>query len=138
VSVSLKEVLMRTLVVFCFISSLTLAGCSSSRQLESKEAVQKAIEAYLAQRQNLTLSNMNMEVAEVKFEGETATAEVKFQSKQNSSLAVNVHYKLKRRGDKWEVESTTPAAGSGGSPHGGITSPAPGSPHGATPLESSH
>ena len=129
---------MRALLVLCFISSLALAGCSGSKQVESKEAVQKAIEAYLAQRQNLMLANMNMEVAEVKFEGETATADVKFRSKQNSSLAVNVHYKLKRRGDKWEVESTTPTTGQGGSPHGGVTPSATGSPHGDTPLESSH
>jgi hypothetical protein len=129
---------MRAILVIYFISSFALAGCSGSKQAESKEAVQKAIEAYLAQRQNLMLANMNLEIAEVKFEGETATAEVMFRSKQNSSLAVNVHYNLKRRGDTWEVESTTPATGPGGSPHGGVTSPATGSPHGDTPLESSH
>lgn len=129
---------MRALLVFYFIASLALAGCSSSKRIESKEAVQKAIEAYLAQRQNLMLANMDMEVAEVKFEGETATADVKFRSKQNSSLAVNVHYKLKLRADHWEVESTAPAAGPGGSPHGGVTPSAPGSPLGDTPLESSH
>ena len=129
---------MRALLVFFFIASLVLSGCSGSKRVESKEAVQKAIEAYLAQRQNLMLANMNLEIAEVKFEGDTATADVKFRSKQNSSLAVNVHYKLKRRGDTWEVESTTPATGPGGTPHSGVTSSAPESPHGNTPLESSH
>ena len=129
---------MRALLVFFFIASLALSGCSGSKRVQSKETVQKAIEAYLAQRQNLMLANMNLEIAEVKFEGETATAEVMFRSKQNSSLAVNVHYKLKRRGDTWEVESTTPATGPGASPHGGVTTPVPGSPHGDAPLESSH
>ena len=129
---------MRAVVVLFLVFILALAGCKSSQKAESKEAVQKAIEAYLEQRKNLMLANMNLEVAEVKFEGETAAAEVKFRSKQSSNLVVNVHYKLKRSGDGWRVESSIPAGGTGGSPHGEVTPSAPAPAHGEMPLESSH
>lgn len=129
---------MRRLLGLILISSLALCGCKGGSKAESKEAIQKAVEAYIAQRQNLTLANMSLEVAEVKFEGETAAAEVKFRSKQSSSLVVTIHYKLKRQGDGWQVETSSPASGSSGSPHGTI--PPSGAPpaHGETPLEPSH
>lgn len=120
------------------ISIVIVAACGGASKTQSKEAVQKAIEAYLAQRQNLMLANMNMEVAEVKFEGDTAEAEVKFRSKQSTTLAVSVHYKLKRTADGWQVESSSSAGGAGTSPHGGITPTTPAPAHGTAPLESSH
>ena len=129
---------MRWFLLLLLISVMVCGGCKKAPDAESKESVKKAIDAYLAQRQNLALGNMSMEVVDVKFEGDTATAEVKFTSKQSSNLAVTVHYKLQRRDNEWHVESTVPARGAGGNPHG--VTPSPGSPAagGEPPLEPSH
>lgn len=129
---------MRWVPALIMLFSLVSGGCGSTSNIETKEAVQKAVEAYLQQRPNLALANMSLEVAEVKFEGETATAEVKFRSKQSSALVVSVHYKLKKSGDGWQVETSTPGAGAGGNPHGTVPSSNLPPGHGATPLESSH
>lgn len=129
---------MRASAWLLMISIVLVAGCRGTSVTQSKEAVRKAIEAYLAQRQNLMLANMTMEVAEVKFVGDTAEAEVTFRSKQSASLAVSVHYKLKRAAGGWQVESSASAGGAGSSPHGGTTPAAPAPAHGTAPLESSH
>lgn len=129
---------MRPFIVLIIVGTLAFSGCGGSGKTESKEAVQKAIDAYLAQRQNLSLNNMNTELGEVKFQGETATASVTFRSKQASGMAVSVQYKLKRTGDHWEVESSAPMAGPGGNPHGQTAPSTAPSPHGEMPLESSH
>src|SRR3989475_5789081 len=52
----------------------------------------------------------------VKFHGDTAEAEVKFESKESPDLAVKVHYVLQKSGDHWVVRSSSPAGGMGG-PH---------------------
>ncbi len=129
---------MRALLWLFMISIVIVAGCSGPSKPQSKEAVQKAVEPYHAQRENLMLANMNMEVAEVKFEGDTAEAEVRFRSKQSASLAVTVHYKLKRTAAGWQVESSTSAGGGATSPHGAMEPTAPTPAHGEAPLESSH
>ncbi|MCI0409895.1 MAG: hypothetical protein L0191_15265 [Acidobacteria bacterium] len=129
---------MRAFSWLFMISVVMVAGCGGTSKTQSKEAVQKAIEAYLAQRQNLMLANMNMEVAEVRFEGDTAEAVVRFRSKQSASLAVSVHYKLKRTPGGWQVESSTSAGGTGNSPLHGMTPTSPAPAHGTAPLESSH
>ena len=129
---------MRVRVVLALALLISAAGCGNPGKLQSKEAVQKAIESYLAQRQNLVLANMNLEVAAVKFAGETAEAEVKFRSKQSANMVVGVHYKLKRAGDQWQVESSTPTSGMGVSPHGGSAPTAPAHSPSETPLQSSH
>jgi hypothetical protein len=105
---------------------ITLTGCSRSSGPQSKEAVQAAIEAHLAQRKNVMLSNMTLEIQDVKFSGDTAEAQVNFRSKQATDLVVGVHYVLRRSGDTWTVESSSPTSGMGGAPHGSMGT----SPHG--------
>ena len=120
-----------------FLITVLLTACGESARDQSNRAVQNAIEAYLRQRQNLMLANMDLEVKEIKIDGDTAEAEVRFRSKQNAALAVTVRYKLKRAGQGWQVESSTSEGGPGASPHG-TAPPAPAPAHGAPALESSH
>jgi hypothetical protein len=120
---------MKATLALYLLALVCLASCAKP---DSKDAVRKAVEAYLAQRKDISLGGMDLEIGEVKFQGETATAEVKFRSKQPSGMAVTVHYNLRRHGGQWNVES---AASSGGSPHGRVS---PSSPHGETKPESSH
>lgn len=117
---------------------LIAMGCGTRGKLESKEAVQTAIEAHLKERQNVMLSNMSLEVGEVKFAGDSADAEVQFRSKQSPDVAVGVHYKLRRVGDHWQVEKSNSSGGMGGSPHGGGMPSTPQPSHDETSLQSSH
>jgi hypothetical protein len=123
------------LVMACLLGlGIVLTGCSRSKGPQTKEAVQAAIEAHLAQRQNLMLSNMTVEVQDVKFQGDTAEAQVNFRSKKASDLVVGVRYLLRRSGDTWKVESSSPTTGMGGAAHGGMgTSPHGGSEAAAPP-----
>ena len=127
----------------CLAGAIILScGCNKAASDNPKAAIQSAIEAHLKQRQNLMLTNMTLEVQDVKVTGDKAEAEVKFRSKQSSDLVVGVRYMLKRAGDGWQVESSSPTGGMGAAPHGGAGTPAPApAPTAApaeTPLKSSH
>ncbi|HEV2491520.1 MAG TPA: hypothetical protein VG204_00450 [Terriglobia bacterium] len=109
------------------------AGCN---RLKSKSAVQAAIEQHLKERPGLAMENMTLQVENVKFAGDTAEARVKFQSKQMPQSFVEIRYTLRRSGDHWEVESSSPM--SMGSPHGSmIPTPSGTAPAGPQP-EPSH
>lgn len=120
----------RTIALAVVLASLAtvLCGCRLAG-INSKSAVQAAIEAHLKQQPGLTLSNMSTEVQDVKFDGDKANAQVVYQSKDSPDLKVEVRYVLRRQGDHWEVESSTPVGGMGGNPHGGVAVP----PSGGTP-----
>ena len=117
---------------------LVMSGCKKGGDTDAKAAIQAAIEAYLKQRQNLMLANMTLEVQDVKVTGDTAQAEAKFRSKESADLVVGVRYTLKRAGDGWQVESSSPTGGMGTSPHGGAGASAPAPAPAETPLKSSH
>jgi hypothetical protein len=106
----------------------------------SKAAIREAIEAHLKQRSNLTMANMEIEVQDVKFSGDTADAQVKFRSKQSPNLVVGVNYKLRRVDGRWKVESSSTTSGMGMSPHStsGAPATAPAPAPTETPLQSSH
>lgn len=94
---------------------IAAVGC---HRLDSKPAVQAAIEEHLKRRPGLVLENMTMELEEVKFNGETAEARVKFLSKQAPGSFVEVRYTLRQEGGRWEVESSSPL-GAMANPHAG-------------------
>jgi len=76
-------------------TAVMLAGCNRTH---SKAAVQAAIDAHLKERPGLALANMTTDVRDVKFDGDRATAQVAFQSKQVPELKVEVRYVLRREG----------------------------------------
>jgi hypothetical protein len=124
--------------------ALLSGGCN---RMNSKSAIQAAIDAHLKQRPGLALSNMTTDVQEVKFDGDQATAQVIFQSKENAELKVEVRYVLRREGDHWTVESSTPMGGMGANPHsganatganGGASLSVPANPPGVPPPQPSH
>jgi hypothetical protein len=91
----------------------------------SKAAVKAAIEERLKQRPNVVFQNVTVEVGDVAFNGDTAEAQVKFRSKQAPGLAVGMQYKLRRAGNGWQVESSSPTSMPGTSPHGNTAGPMP-------------
>ncbi len=60
--------------------------------------------------------NMDLEVEEVKFQGDTAEAYVRFQSPNVTELIIRQRYVLRKSGDHWQVESRQPANGGGKPP----------------------
>lgn len=99
---------MRRFLTFSFcVLVLATAGCGRFRsgpQLERKEAVKAAIDAHLAKRRGqLALDQMNVEVKDVKFQGDRAEADVLFTS-QSGGASMTMHYSLRREGDHWVVE----------------------------------
>ena len=104
-----------------------LAACHRLSGVQSKAAVQEAIEEHLKQQPKVAFQNMIVEVGDVAFNGDTAVAQVKFRSKQAPNLAVGVQYKLRRSGNGWKVESTSSANMAGTTPHGNTAGPAPSS-----------
>jgi hypothetical protein len=115
--------------------ALFLNACKSGGS-NSKAAIQTAIEQHLRKQPNVMLNNMTLEVRDVKFEGEKAKAEVKFRSKQSPDLAVGVRYVLRKAGDHWEVESSSPSGGMGG--HGQASAPHASPPPSGPALQPSH
>lgn len=97
---------------------LILSGCNRSQGVQSKAAIQTAIEQHLQKQSNVMLNNMNVEVQGVKFEGDRANATVNFRSKQAPDIVVARQYVLKKVGEQWQVESSSSPGGMG-SPHGG-------------------
>lgn len=127
---------MRGLVAGLVAWGLMLTGCQKAGEADSKVQIQAAIESHLQQRPNVMLANMTLEIQQVKLTGDAAEAEVQFRSKQQADLVVGVHYKLKKVGDRWQVESSSPSSGMGMSPHGGPGGTTP--PPRNVPLQSSH
>jgi hypothetical protein len=92
-----------------------LAGaCSKHSETAQERDVRAAIQEHLQKRGNLVMQNMTMEVQSVKVNGDAADAQVRFQSKQKPELAVGIHYVLRRTNGQWQVESSSPIAGTGG------------------------
>ena len=110
--------------------ALSLAGSTACHKLSginTKAAVQEAIENHLKQQPNVFFQNMTVEVGDVTFNGDTALAQVKFRSKQAPGLAVGMLYRLRKAGKGWQVESTAAAAMPGTTPHGNAAAPMPSS-----------
>jgi len=120
---------MRAVVISVALLSVTAwAACHKLSRIDSKAAVQQAIEEHLKQQPNVFFQNMTVELGDVTFSGDTALAQVKFRSKQAPNMAVGIVYRLRKTGDKWRVESTATAALPGTNPHGSTTVPPPSGP----------
>ena len=92
------------------------AATSCNRGINSRSAVERAIEAHLERNSSLALNAFTTEISDVRFEGDNAEAVVKFESKQAPHMSVQVRYTLRKEGDHWVVQSSS---GMGGNPHGG-------------------
>jgi len=126
---------MKKLLLACL--AVALAGVGCNRRTQNEAAVRQAVERYLASRPNLNMQGMDLAVTSVKVRDEKAEAEVTFRAKTDSKAIMSMHYNLKRRGGKWEVEpqsgghgaSMPPMEGSaelpGGHPPVGSSSPTP-------------
>ncbi|MGA3328019.1 MAG: hypothetical protein ABSF45_26515 [Terriglobia bacterium] len=89
-----------------------------AQNLSATLAVQPVIKNHVRNLPQGVFNNMDLEVEEVKFHGDTAEAYVRFQSPNVTELVIRQRYVLRKSGDHWQVESRQPANGaSKGLPH---------------------
>jgi hypothetical protein len=107
---------------------LCLVGCNKGT-IDTKEAVRQGVIDYLAGRQNLNVSSMNVQVSSVTFKENEAEAMVSFAPKGGGGgQPVSIPYTLERKGSRWVVKQRP----GGQNPHGGAMPPGE-NPHGAMP-----
>ena len=114
--------------VFAVVLPLACLAACSHGNIDTKEAVRQGVIDYLAGRQNLNVSSMNIEVTSVTFKENEADAVVAFAPKGSGGNPVSIPYTLERKGSRWVVKPHTP----GQNPHG-VGMPSGESPHGAVP-----
>jgi hypothetical protein len=102
---------MKWLVAGIMGAAVLCGACNRSGDNTQEREVRAAVEAHLQKKNDLALNSMDMQIQSVKVSGDNADAQVRFSSKQNSQLAVNIQYSLRRAGDHWEVVSSTPMGG---------------------------
>jgi hypothetical protein len=110
-------------LVLSLCAALLIAGCK--RAPENKEAIRQAISEHVTKNAGIDMSQINLEMGDVKFEGNQATAAVSFKPKNSPEQGMSMSYTLERRGDQWVVKGR-------GAGHGG-TGGGMGSPMGAAP-----
>lgn len=98
---------------------LTL-GCA--KDINNKDAVKEAVLKRLASVSGLNMSGMDVDITTVTFEGNTAEAKVGFKAKGAAESMLKMSYKLERKGDIWEVKSSS--GGMGGATGSGSQLPA--------------
>jgi hypothetical protein len=107
---------------------LGIAVIACNRAPESKEAVREGIVDHLNKNTGLDLKAMDMDVSNVTFNGNQATASVSFKPKSSPDSGMTMNYTLERQGQKWIVQQKAGSGGHGGGavPSPGAASPAPG------------
>jgi len=88
----------------------------TAQDLSATLAIPPAIKEHVRNLPQGVFTNMNLEVEEVKFQGDTAEAYVRFQSPSVTELIIRQRYVLRKAGDRWQVESRQPANGGGKPP----------------------
>jgi hypothetical protein len=88
----------------------------SAQDLAATLAIPPAIKNHMRNLPQGVFDNMDLEVEEVKFHGDTADAYVRFKSSNVTGLVIRQRYFLRKSGDLWEVESRQPANGAGKTP----------------------
>jgi len=101
----------------------------AAQSLSAALAISPAIKNHVRNLPQGVFSNMDLEVEEVKFHGETAEAYVRFQSPNVTELVIRQRYVLRKSGEHWRVESRQPANGAGKA-----SAPPPPLPTGRSPL----
>lgn len=110
-----------------FGAALLLAACNKAPQ--NREAVQQAIAEHVTKNAGIDMSQISLELKDVKFEGNQAIASVSFRPKNAPSQGMSMSYTLERSGDKWVIKGRGAGHGNaGGSSAGSSMQMPPGHP----------
>lgn len=122
-----------TLLLAVLVAGLGTLACN--RAAESKEAVREGLMEHLTKNTGLDMKAMDVELGDIKFQGNQATAMVSFKPKSSPDAGMSMPYSFERRGAKWVVQKT--GSGGGGGHGAGMPpateAPAPGAPAGELP-----
>jgi hypothetical protein len=88
----------------------------TAQNLPATLAIPPVIKNHVRTLPQGVFSNMDLEVEDVKFHGDTAEANVRFQSPNVTELVIRQRYVLRKSGDSWQVESRQPANGASKAP----------------------
>jgi hypothetical protein len=97
--------------VYLFVA-IAVAVSACKRAPENKEAIRQAITQHVTKNAGIDMNQISLEVGDVKFEGNQATAAVSFKPKGAPEQGMNMSYTLERRGNEWVVKGR--GAGHGG------------------------
>jgi hypothetical protein len=114
-------VTLRALIPFC--AFLLVAGCN--RAPENKEAIRRGVMEHLKKGAALDLNAVDVEVKDVKYQGNEATAQVGFKPKNAPDAGMTMNYTLERRGSEWIVKGRGAGHGDKGMMGGGMSSGGP-------------
>lgn len=89
---------------------VALAGIGCSKAKSDQDAIRESIQRHLAERGNLNLAAMDVNVKEVNLHGDHATAQVEFRLKQGGA-GMEMGYELERHAGTWVVVKGQPAGG---------------------------
>ncbi|MGC9970752.1 MAG: hypothetical protein ABSE56_09195 [Bryobacteraceae bacterium] len=101
------------------LAGLLLVGCS--RPIQNEAAVRQGVIDHLSARQDLNLSQMQIDVTSISFRQNEADVTVSFRPKGgDASSGMRMQYTLERKGNRWAVK------GRGAGPHGQMPAAMPG------------
>ncbi len=118
-------------IVALILCCVPIVGCRKAQQ--DDKAIRAALEKHLSERGNLNMAAMDMDIKQLKVEGNRAEAQVEFRVKP-SGPSMQMAYTLERQGDAWVVRGATPAGGGMDHPPTGTGTP----PSGAGDLPAGH
>ena len=107
--------------------SREISGCAQN--LSASLAIPPIIKDHVKSLPQGVFHSMDLEVEEIKFQGDSAEAYVKFQSPQVSELVIRQRYFLRRAGEQWQVESRQPTNGGSKPPTHSVPAAHPPMPH---------
>jgi hypothetical protein len=116
--------------VVAVILCLLITACNRAPQDEA--AVREGLREHLSKNAGLDLNAVDMNITDLKFEGNTAQARVAFKPKAAPSEGMQMSYTLERRGEKWIVQGR--GSGHGGGAMGSAQPPAGELPSGHPPV----
>ena len=128
----------KLLACVALVSIIGIVGCNRTN---SKSSVEAAIQKHLNQNSHLMLNSFSTQFKTVTLHGDTADALVKFQSKNNPKLSVEVSYTLKKVSGQWQVISSSSGKGqitNPANPHAGVSMDQAPPPQGAPGPVASH
>ncbi|MDZ4798299.1 MAG: hypothetical protein SGI92_09065 [Bryobacteraceae bacterium] len=120
----------RSLLCLLF-ATLLLATNGCKKAGENKEAVRDGVLQHLSKNAALDVNSLTIDVTDIKFQGDEATAAVSIKPKSAPEQGMSMSYTLVRKGDKWEVKGK--AAGHGGGGAMGAAPPTDPPPASGTP-----
>ena len=118
-------------LLYLLLGTVLLATAACKKAGENKEAVREGVVQHLTKNAALDVNSLTIDVTDVKFQGDEATAAVAIKPKSAPDQGMTMSYTLVRKGEKWEVKGKAAGHGGGagmGAPPAAAEPPAAGTP----------